>query len=424
MNNDEFGLRLKNLRQTKAEKLGRRKIPQREVAEKLGVTHGSYASWEIGRTKPDIASLPKIASYFDVSIDFLLGYESSIRTHLDRQTNQSGIEWSLRRPIHTKEEEMGVEIWCQLCKGGNFEEIGFALDIGSGSDVKSYLMDVIYTDMININRLPEDYDLAEKVRQTFNLEEVIVIRKPVDSPNLLGYILLGEASRLYFKGHIHKRRRTKVGIAGGYAVSQMVYSLRPGDCLSPIELYPLATSPAIQNVGLDANTLVGVMEYRHRWHHVDGYFLQYARPYDLQRVENHQSFGSTLSVLAKAKSIDIAFMGLGNFDKMFETINWIGNLHSRGLEIDTVRAQGAVGDILYHIVDQHGQPIPSEIDEYVCGIGLEDLQKMIQRNVRVVAIASGANKAQIARAAIKGKYINGLIITSELALALLEAKEK
>ena len=69
--------------------------------------------------------------------------------------------------------------------------------------------------------------------------------------------------------------------------------------------------------------------------------------------------------------------------------------------LEEIRTRGAVGDILYHLVDQAGRPVSPEISGLICSIDLQDLQEMVQMGVQVVVVASGRRKAEIARAAIK-----------------------
>ena len=50
---------------------------QEIVAEKLGVTPQSISRWENGQSRPDVDMLPKIAAFFDVSVDALFGYRAN-----------------------------------------------------------------------------------------------------------------------------------------------------------------------------------------------------------------------------------------------------------------------------------------------------------------------------------------------------------
>ena len=56
----------------------KKKITQDELASFLGVTKASVSKWENGQSMPDILLLPEIATYFDVTVDMLLGYEPQL----------------------------------------------------------------------------------------------------------------------------------------------------------------------------------------------------------------------------------------------------------------------------------------------------------------------------------------------------------
>lgn len=51
-------------------------LTQEAVAEKLEITPQSISRWENGQSRPDVDMLPKIAAFFDVSIDALFGYRA------------------------------------------------------------------------------------------------------------------------------------------------------------------------------------------------------------------------------------------------------------------------------------------------------------------------------------------------------------
>ena len=53
----------------------KRGITQDELANHLGVSKGAVSKWETGSSLPDILLLPQLASYFDISIDELIGYQ-------------------------------------------------------------------------------------------------------------------------------------------------------------------------------------------------------------------------------------------------------------------------------------------------------------------------------------------------------------
>ena len=61
-----FQIVLKNLRE-------QRKISQAGLAQRLGVGQSAVGTWESGRSLPSSATMQKLASFFDVSVDYLYG---------------------------------------------------------------------------------------------------------------------------------------------------------------------------------------------------------------------------------------------------------------------------------------------------------------------------------------------------------------
>ena len=65
---------------------GKRQLSQMALSQIIGVSQQTIGSWEIGRTTPDYESLLKLASYFNVSTDYLLGRTN----HTDKDSNPPG----------------------------------------------------------------------------------------------------------------------------------------------------------------------------------------------------------------------------------------------------------------------------------------------------------------------------------------------
>ena len=66
---DSFGKTLKTLRNS-------RNISATKLSEDLNIHRGSLSNWETGRRTPDSEMLLKIANYFNVSVDYLLGNDT------------------------------------------------------------------------------------------------------------------------------------------------------------------------------------------------------------------------------------------------------------------------------------------------------------------------------------------------------------
>ena len=63
----DFKTRLKELRLEK-------NVSQLEVAKMLNMSKMAASHWEKGNSEPSIEQLKILAAYFDVSIDYLVGY--------------------------------------------------------------------------------------------------------------------------------------------------------------------------------------------------------------------------------------------------------------------------------------------------------------------------------------------------------------
>jgi len=65
---------LKLLRQEKG-------FSQRELAKELNISHSTLGMYEVGKREPDHNTLRRIADYFDVSLDYLLGRSGERNEH-------------------------------------------------------------------------------------------------------------------------------------------------------------------------------------------------------------------------------------------------------------------------------------------------------------------------------------------------------
>ncbi|MFB0637471.1 helix-turn-helix domain-containing protein [Bacillus rugosus] len=54
-----------------------KKLTQQGLADKLKITRSSLSQYEIGNRQPDYETLKKIADFFEVTTDYLLGYSNT-----------------------------------------------------------------------------------------------------------------------------------------------------------------------------------------------------------------------------------------------------------------------------------------------------------------------------------------------------------
>ncbi|HHV62408.1 MAG TPA: sugar-binding transcriptional regulator [Firmicutes bacterium] len=117
-------------------------------------------------------------------------------------------------------------------------------------------------------------------------------------------------------------------------------------------------------------------------------------------------------VLGMARQASVALVGIGTCDASSLMVR-AGYLREEDLK--ELGARGAVGDVCYRYYDEDGNPCPSEWDDRVIAITLQELRDIPLR----VGAAGGERKIKAIRSALKGGYINVLITDETAARGLL-----
>lgn len=115
--------------------------------------------------------------------------------------------------------------------------------------------------------------------------------------------------------------------------------------------------------------------------------------------------------------VSLALVGIGAVEPS-DLLAKSGNTFSEA-ELDSLRAEGAVGDILLHFFDVDGQPQNSPLDQRVMSMQLEQ----IKRVERAVAVAGGRRKHDAILGALRGQWINILITDCFTAERLIAAQD-
>lgn len=68
-----FGQRLREVR-----KNGDKKLTQLQLADMLGMDRSAVAKWETNEAMPSVELVTKIATIFDVSVDYLIGFDRNV----------------------------------------------------------------------------------------------------------------------------------------------------------------------------------------------------------------------------------------------------------------------------------------------------------------------------------------------------------
>lgn len=72
-----------------------RGLSQGEAAKRMGIARTTYSNYEAGNREPDFDTIKRIANFYDVSVDFLLG--GSDKSYNDEDTTIRLIEEEANR---------------------------------------------------------------------------------------------------------------------------------------------------------------------------------------------------------------------------------------------------------------------------------------------------------------------------------------
>ncbi len=102
---------------------------QKKLAEYLGLSSNTVCEWEKNRSEPSIAIIKKLADFFDVSADYLLGLEDDFGARTTTAT-------AVMRDNYSSEERQIIEQYRKLPEQLR-ELVRQQLDVYSSSEVLS-----------------------------------------------------------------------------------------------------------------------------------------------------------------------------------------------------------------------------------------------------------------------------------------------
>ncbi|RNC91225.1 MAG: sugar-binding transcriptional regulator [Oricola sp.] len=148
----------------------------------------------------------------------------------------------------------------------------------------------------------------------------------------------------------------------------------------------------------------------------DGRFIPLPVPAIVGQPETRQVLERdriVADVLRRARSVEAICFSLGALNGDSALLN-SGNLLEH--EYDSLRAKGAVGDIVGRFIDRTGEIVDAGIDGRTIGLPLSDLKT----RDRAICVAAGAEKFQVVVGALRARLFSVLITDAATATYALE----
>ncbi|MBK1870371.1 sugar-binding transcriptional regulator [Aestuariivirga sp. YIM B02566] len=248
-----------------------------------------------------------------------------------------------------------------------------------------------------------DTELAQAIRQKFNLKAALVLSGPDLPTNALTQPLGILAAQLLEEtledGQL-------LGVAWGRTLAA---TARAAARLPKVDVIQAAGSPA----GLDFTQ--SPVELVHRLASVSGgaaypvYGPMWAE--DSQLIERLRSEPSIASVMARYDAIDVLVVGIGSWHP--EESCLCSGFPPAWRE--AALAKGVRADLCATLIDDAGNAVPNLLDE----MGLSITTAQLRRIPEVIGIGGGLEKAEAIAAVLRGGWINVLVTDAGVARRLL-----
>jgi len=255
-----------------------------------------------------------------------------------------------------------------------------------------------------------DTELALKVKQTFGLNEVILVSAGSLSTDKLR-ASLGMAAARYVTQLVQDN--TKVGIGWGRTLYEMVNALPQGNKVK------MQAIPLIGGIG-EMGPSFQVNEISRRFAESFGgsYRLIYV-PAFTQDVDLWNALMRTPEINEVEglwQLLDIAIVGIGQVE--FQKISSMFFIeYITPATLAELEAHGAVGDICGHFFDGNGKLVT--VGAEVISINLAQLKRIPE----VIAVAGGTEKTRAILGALRGGYVRTLVTDTETASAVLKVHD-
>ena len=291
----------------------------------------------------------------------------------------------------------------------NQAEIGQELGL-SAAKVNRLLKQARNSGWVEISiRTPSQhlFDLERQIQSVSGVKNAIIVPRFLDHPDAI-LASVGQAAADYLLSHL--RDGDIICNGGGRGVAAMVESLEPSG------VYDVQVAPALGGVqgrfDTDVNSLGAELAKR-----LGGTSYQLYAPAFTDNEEEQQTIRNSRhvkEVLSVARMAQVAVVGVGSIGPVNSSFHQFTSLSQEELE-EIIDVEAGAGEILARVINREGKLCAKKYANRVIGIELEDLRSIPLS----IGIAALDNKAPAVAAALKGNYLNTIIMEDVTAKEVL-----
>lgn len=249
-------------------------------------------------------------------------------------------------------------------------------------------------------------ELEDEIKRKYNLENVFVIPVYIHNSHLIQNDV-GKAAANYLYEICDNK--SILGVSWGTTLNGVVPYLKP-KVLPNMKIVQLNGGAAKSTFSTGS---VALLEKFSKTFSSDQYLLPVPSIVDSSLIADAIMTDSSIEyALDLGRRSNIAVYGIGNVSH--NSVLYKGGYFKEGAYDDLI-AKKAVGDICSRYFSVDGQIVDEELNRRTIGLKLEELRKKDFS----IAIASGIEKAESVKGALKGGYANTIFIDEELAKKII-----
>lgn len=310
------------------------------------------------------------------------------------------------------EEQLATRAaWFYFVAGHTQAQIGKKLGVTRGR-VNRLLADAREQGLVQISvtgRLADCVALEDKLKSTYNLQDVVVVPTPPD--NSLLRLVLATAAGQYLGSQLHDGMSVGVGWGRTLRLSLRSVPRKRFKNLSVVALIGGLTKSSAVNSHETASHLADIIGAQ-CFYFAAPAFTDTAATRDLLMNQT-----MLRDVFERGRKVDLAFLSVGELS-MANTMVMLGLIDKT--EVQSLMRMGAVGDICSHWIDRNGEIIAHPLNERAVALAPPYLQKIKS----VVLVSGGRNKVLPITAALRARYANVLVTDEITAHAVLAEAAK
>ncbi|MDQ1004433.1 DNA-binding transcriptional regulator LsrR (DeoR family) [Neobacillus niacini] len=252
-------------------------------------------------------------------------------------------------------------------------------------------------------------EMEQQLKHKYRLKDAIVVSTDGLTPEIAKKAI-GQAGAYYLSKNLGNTKQ--LGISWGTTLSELVKEY-PFEQREKVNIVPLVGGIGTQHVEIHANQLA--YELARKMNGTCSYLYAPAIVETKELKDYLVEIPDIALVLEQGKNVDLALISIGN-PYAGSTMQALGYLQDDDLQ--QFHKMGVVGDIASRFFDWEGNMVNHPLNDKVIGLPLEQLKQI----KNVIAVVEGTHKLESLFAALKGEYIDVLIIDEQSASKLIKEK--